>query len=535
MRILAISPFQNSSVAIFNDGIVELFCKEEEFTNIKNDAYPFLAIDFCVKNAAGSIDIALICSDTPSSNTIASLGAYVKKMYNIKEVIDISENYHLQLASLAFYNSQFDKALVVVVDDTGSTVEMYGRESETMFLAEYPANFKTMYQNIRLFDNAPSFQGERDGAYVDGVAQVGVSQVFTSAGNVCQSPLSLQQIVDLSAYGRADVNFTDLYKLRNLPNSGLFHTDQTTNNVSYLKYKNNKVSEITKDNYAEFADFAFQMQIQTQTAIAEMISIALKETNIKKVCIAGNFSTNHVANAFYKKRFPDVEFYIEPLYYGNAIGGAYFVYRDQTQDSRLYQNTKIKVEIPEELQLLDTAYCQLKDISKLISNNKIVGIFDNSISLSNTPFGNRNIVVNACDLFAKDKLQNVSHSLWFQTFGAIMLKEDAIDLFNITETSVVYNSYKLYTVRPSKKELIPSLVHADNTCRILIIDDESSFMFKMLKELKKLTGIGAVLTTELVSSNKIIVSTVADAVECFDTLDLDALWFPAVSKIKTKN
>lgn len=535
MRILAISPFQDSSVAVFNDGTVELFHKEEEFTHTKNDAYPFLAIDYCYKHSPGNIDMALICSDTPSSNTIASLGAYVKKMYHIKEVIDISENYHLQLASQAFYNSQFNKAIIMVINDSGSTVESYGRESETIFLAEYPANFKTMYQNIRLFDNTPSFQITRNETYIDGVSQVGVYQVFTSAGNVCQLPLSFQQIIDLSAYGRADVNCTDLYRLRNLPNSGLFHIDTTTHDVSYLKYKNSKVSEITKDNYTELANFAFQMQIQTQTAIAEMISIALKETNIKKVCIAGKFSNNHVANAFYKKRFPDVEFYIEPLYYGNAIGGAYFVYRDQTQDSRLYQNTKIKIKIPEELQLLDIAYCQLKDISKLLSSNKTVGIFDNSISLSGTPSGNRNIVVNASDLSAKDKLQNVSHSLWFQTFGAIMLKEDVLELFNVTDNPTVHNSYMLYTVKPSKKELIPSLIHADNTCKILIIDDESSYMFKMLKELKKLTGIGAVLTTELVSSNNIIVSTVADAVECFDALNLDALWFPAVSKIKTKN
>jgi len=535
MRIIAISPFQNSSVAILNDGVVESFCREEEFTNIKNDSYPFLALEKCISTAKGTIDVALICSHTQSSDAISSIGAYLKKMHNITEIIDISDNYHLQLASLAFYNSQFDKAVVLVINSTGSIVDFRGREAESIFLAEYPANFKTLYQSVQLFDNIDDAQGEREGAYIDSSGRFGVSKIFKSAGNVCDTTLTFDQIVDLSAYGRAEVNFTNLYKSRNLPNKGLFHVEEETNNAVYLAYKNNKVEDITKENCQEFADFAFQMQIQTQDAISQMLKIVLEQTGVKKVCIAGDFASNACANAYYKNRFSDVEFYFEPLYDGNAVGGAYFVYRDQTQDSRLYNKKMLPSLVDTQVSELDIPYCQLKDISTLISKNKSVAVFDSKIALSTNPIGTRNIIVNACDPDAKNMLRKLTKAPWYQAFGAFILKDDVLELFN-TKSGVISAGLNLsFTIKPSKKELVPGLVHADNTCRLMIIEDETSFMYKMLVQLKKLTGVGAVLTADFTDQNNITVSTAPSALNCFDQSAIDAIWFPEVSKIKTKN
>jgi predicted NodU family carbamoyl transferase len=69
----------------------------------------------------------------------------------------------------------------------------------------------------------------------------------------------------------------------------------------------------------------------------------------------------------------------------------------------------------------------------------------------------------------------------------------------------------------------------------MIIEDETSFMYKMLVQLKKLTGVGAVLTADFADQNNITVSTAPDALNCFDQSAIDAIWFPEVSKIKTKN
>lgn len=532
MRILAISPFQNSSVAIVNDGTVECFYKEEQFSKIKTDPYPFLAIDYCVKNSPGKIDLALICSDTQTSNTIISLGAYLKKMHGITEIVDISENYHLQLASLAFYNSHFDKSLVVVIDNNGSCVSNLGREAETMFIADYPASFKMIYQSIQLFDKDSPIQGQYEDAYIEGNSMFGVSKIFKAAGNVCRTPLSIDQITALSAYGRADINFTNLYKLRNVPNSGLFHQEDETQSPVYLTYKDNKVEEISKENYQEFADFAFQMQIQTQNAVADMISIAIKQHNIKKVCVVGDFASNSIANFFYKKRFPELDFYFETLDYGNSIGGAYFFYRDQTGDGRLYSNKKIKPLIKSEPNDENLLYCQIKDIPRLIASNKSIAVFHNEKFLNSKCLGNRNILLNPCDPESKEKLKELTGALWFEHGRALILKEDAYDLFNIIGS---ISDNVSYTIKLNKKTQVPSIFHHDNSCQLTIIDDESSTMYKILQEIKKITGVGAVLTSDLKLPNGIVVETAQEALDVFDNSKIDAIWFPEFSKIKTKN
>ncbi|HAT64172.1 MAG TPA: hypothetical protein DCS66_06160 [Flavobacteriaceae bacterium] len=45
MRILGISPGHDSSICVINDGEIEFFAKEERFSRIKRDQYPFHVID----------------------------------------------------------------------------------------------------------------------------------------------------------------------------------------------------------------------------------------------------------------------------------------------------------------------------------------------------------------------------------------------------------------------------------------------------------------------------------------------------------
>jgi len=62
MRVVGVSPFHDSSVAIYNDGDIEFFAKEERITRKKRDSRPWKALQLAKNNAKGPIDFAVFAS-----------------------------------------------------------------------------------------------------------------------------------------------------------------------------------------------------------------------------------------------------------------------------------------------------------------------------------------------------------------------------------------------------------------------------------------------------------------------------------------
>ena len=58
MRILALSPSHDSSVAVYSNGQIEFFGKEERFTGYKRDGYPFTTLEKAYDLFKGKIDHA---------------------------------------------------------------------------------------------------------------------------------------------------------------------------------------------------------------------------------------------------------------------------------------------------------------------------------------------------------------------------------------------------------------------------------------------------------------------------------------------
>ena len=78
MRILGISPFHDSSVAVYCDGKIESFYKEERYSRIKRDKHPFKTLDL-VKQEGKKIDLAVICSPTNGDSSLYAYTELLKK------------------------------------------------------------------------------------------------------------------------------------------------------------------------------------------------------------------------------------------------------------------------------------------------------------------------------------------------------------------------------------------------------------------------------------------------------------------------
>ena len=101
--------------------------------------------------------------------------------------------------------------------------------------------------------------------------------------------------------------------------------------------ENEIISDITPENYQKYANWAKNVQSETQRVALETIKKHVDATGVKNVCISGGYGLNIVANSYYVKNLPDVNFYFGSLSddTGIGIGAAMHLYRQLTNDESI--------------------------------------------------------------------------------------------------------------------------------------------------------------------------------------------------------
>jgi carbamoyltransferase len=546
MRILGVSPLHDSSVAIINNGEIEVFYKEERLSKKKRDSNPFLAVERAIQEAKGPIDGAVVGSPACDHPELVTWLNYLKKRANVPIVLDLSKNHHVQHASLAFYNSGFDEAAIIVVDRSGTVHAHSLRESESIYAASYPANFVEVYkqywQDEFRRESLEWLQRQSDNTKCEYSSKslFGVVTVYETATTLIdQHILENGKTMGLASYGKPVENPPKLFSYDNIPNDMLFEREPLD---GYWRAANRKLRKhsqrfITKENYQLYADYAYQVQQQTQEAVCSLIRKAIEKTNLKKVCITGGYGLNIVANHYYTTQFPDVEFYFEPLAddSGNSIGMAMMYYRMETSDTtvRKIKNTFIHGK-PADLSKIEGEVCSVNDIAKILVNDQSVGVFNGLAESGPRALGNRSILFNPLNPAAKDIVNKIKNREWYRPFAAMVLKEDAsmyFDLGNIKECPFMTISFP---VLENAREIIAGVVHADNTCRIQTVSKEDGHTYELLKEFKKISGHGILLNTSFNLAGQPLIEEPNEALEILHTSNLNVVWFPEINKMVRK-
>lgn len=510
MRILGISPFHDSSVCIIKDGKVELFLKEERLTRLKRDMYPWKSINKVLEKYKDKIDRVVVASPFNSEYN-EFLFQYLIKSFNT-EVMDMSGNHHIQHASLAFYNSGFEEALVFVVDRNGSFYEDVGYEAESVFLASYPNEFKPLYKTFAKDE------------------QLGIVKVYESATTLIgQHPLENGKTMGLAAYG-SDKDSLVLFDQEGMPKDRLFDRVKVNNfghnNAVVLKNKKHLITSIvSENNYKDYAEYAHLVQAQTQNQMVKLIEEFVEKTKIKKVCITGGYGLNVVANNFYLENFPDVEFFFEPLAddSGNSIGAAMFIYRELTKDTKInkIKNTFFHGEnYPVDFNFNNTSY---ENIANLLIEGKTIGVYGGLAEAGPRALGNRSILFDPRIVNGKEIVNKIKNREWYRPFGAVMLEEDFLKNFytnNQTKNEFMTVSFK---IKEGFEKIIPAVSHIDNTCRIQTVS--SGHIYELLKVFKEKTGIGILLNTSLNRAGEPLLDTPKQALDMVENTNLDHIWF----------
>ena len=214
-KILGISLTHDSSICIFENGKIVNFLKEERFSKIKRDMYPIKSL-FEISPQEESINVAF-STPTRNDDTYDIVKRIVAKNFKINKDFDYSDEHHLIHANLAFYNSGFDQALVFVIDRNGSIWGNCVRESESVYLASYPNNFKALCKNFWIFENSAheyvnSLKNNDPDCDFNAKSMFGIIKVYESATTLIkQHALENGKTMGLSAYADKNKDYPKLF------------------------------------------------------------------------------------------------------------------------------------------------------------------------------------------------------------------------------------------------------------------------------------------------------------------------------------
>jgi carbamoyltransferase len=303
----------------------------------------------------------------------------------------------------------------------------------------------------------------------------------------------------------------------------------------YKPYLGKNVTSVTEDNYQFFADYAYQVQKQTQFQVENFVYEWVCKTGIKKVCITGGYGLNVVTNGFLLKsdRLKDVEFFFEPLAddTGNSIGAAMHLYRSMSLDSKInkLKDTFFHGDI-EELKIVGQE-CTTTDIANFLMDQKTVAVFNGLAESGPRALGNRSILFDARNKDAKKMVNIIKNREWYRPFAAMILEENFDDYF---ETHGITKSEYMCVSYQSKTDKIPGVVHVDNSCRIQTVSKEIPHIYSLLKEFDNLTGVPVLLNTSFNMAGEALIETQTEAIDCFYNTKIDVLWFPEIGKCLIK-
>ena len=554
MNILAINPGHNGSAALLVDGDLKFYIEEERLSRSKYDGNPFKGMMEALRYG---VDILVLGGTHEEFPRLPWTGedpysGFLRKFNSNLQVINVGNAHHIGHAAGAFYNSGFDEAAAVIVDGSGTRREIDingefknpGFETESIFNCDYEEGIKPVFASYGgNYDTQRviSEDTEMDSAITLVKAYEAVSEYlgfgFIEAGKT----------MGLAPYGKENEFIPSLF-FNGRGNKNVFvpnypagaHVDHSRHPFLTLKedpkawHKDpSKVTDAAKD-------LAWAVQDETQTLVGDLIQKAVDKTGHKNIVIAGGYGLNCVANYYYKKRFPDLNIFVDPISHdgGTAIGLAQLIYYGETKDtekrplSTLYLGPEREENY--DLEGYDTKDVTSADVAKLIAEKNIVTLFQGRSEAGPRALGNRSILYDPTDPKGKDTVNKVKGREWFRPFAGSMLKEyfeEWFDTYGMEETPFMMYAMDFKTEKHGE---VPAITHVDGTCRIQTVTrEQNEAYYDLIEEFRKITGVPILFNTSFNLAGEPLVETLEDALHTMKNCDIDYMYLPEVGKLVT--
>lgn len=555
MNIIGLNLSHDSSACLFVDGQLVYYNEEERLSGEKHTGgIPYFCLEQ-IRKITDKIDYFCISDLSTTHQSHFSCLSYMKKLRfiineNNNHELFCSKPHHPCHASLAFNRSGFDQALVFVWDGAGSPYMLNNGSSciectsvyhfrdtavETLYKKVMTGN-KEITNNLKIRldindEGHPEQLLETNEKIFDlcNVYDIGGAYQYVSENVFKLGPLSSGKLMGLQSYGTCD----DYKKLLDEKNN--LHL-----NEKYFKY-NSSILEELNDN--EKLNIANGLQKSLQHIGLNLIKKYVDLTGIKNIVLTGGVSLNILANSHYVKNLPDCNFYVEPLCgdYGNSIG-AVLLYCNKFGIPINYESLRNKIylspkPIYDNLNLLPNETIQdvkIEYVAQLLNENKMIALFHGASEAGPRALGNRSLLFNPTVKNGKDVVNTIKKREWFRPFACAILKEHTnewFDMMGIEESPFMMYSFQS---KEDKKEIIPSVIHVDGTCRVqTVTEKQNKNFYNIINEFYKLSRIPLLLNTSFNLAGDPLVETIEDALNTLRNSEIEYLYLPDIQKLVT--
>jgi len=433
-------------------------------------------------------------------------------------------DHHHCHAAKAFHSSGFDKSLVLVLDGSGeeeATTLWEAKNGELSRLKSFhlPHSLGRVYSTITEYLGFHAYSGE---GKVMGLASYGKldPDIHEKMSQILSVGQDGEYVVDPNFIHYGEHNFStrftdDLVELFGPPRRP--------------KKRNERIPDVYKN-------IAYSLQLLLEKAAEGLVRRYIRETDLRKVCIAGGVAMNCKMNGVISSLEEVEDLFVHPASHdgGACIGAAMLAIQEEQSDvafeplDHAYYGPEYRdEEIKELLGYAKLQYRRYDDVSlvvaKALEEGQVVALFQGRMEMGARALGNRSILANPLLPDTKKLLNNhVKHREDWRPFCPSVLAEYGKDFFeNLKHPHYMVVATK---VRPEKIHLIPSAVHVDSTARPQFVSQKTNPVFwSIIEEFRRRTGVPVIINTSFNVMGEPIINTPQEAIKCFYSTGIDLL------------
>ena len=305
-----------------------------------------------------------------------------------------------------------------------------------------------------------------------------------------------------------------------------------------LLFKEDIEKSDTPENFKK--NFASSTQKIFEHFFDKILNYISSKNYSSNLVYAGGCALNSSANNILtsKKYFNNFYIPVAPGDNGGAIGAALLVnskyntnckntsnpylgssYNDTDIEQAINSKFKNLIKFKKINKMLET--CEMA--SDMLSKGKVLGWFQEKMEFGPRALGNRSILADPRNPEMKNIINSkIKRRESFRPFAPSVLKEFQNEWF----IGHYNNEYmcSVMVVKENKKNLIPAVVHYDNTSRVQTVTKENNVIYYTLIELfYQKTKVPILLNTSF-NENEPIIMTPLEAIDCLVRTDLDGLF-----------
>lgn len=437
----------------------------------------------------------------------------IQKVINVKNIKQY--DHHLSHAACAFYQSSFNKSIIISFDGGGNdgVFNVYhGCKNEGIKKINFSSSINLGH------------------AYM--LTGYPIKEIQNQKGRLPHDLALAGKIMGLVGYGSSIENWLPSM-IKFYKQTGRWNLNSLGNEIG-LKLSVNSIENQIAYDFAATSQKAFELIFLE--IYNEVLSFC-KNNNIESnnICLTGGAALNVLLNEILiRKKGINKNFFIPPNPDdgGLSLGQLFLLNKEQKQNDITFNGLPILDKNKFNSYLNNRKNKKITDyeLAKYISDGKIVGIIQDDSEVGPRALGNRSIVCDPRFPNMKDVLNSkVKFREWFRPFAPVARDKDANKYFDLSGN--INKNHKFMSFAPKvKKEyrkILPSITHNDGSSRLQVVfEDEDSLFYRILNNIELINPNlpSVILNTSFNIKGKPILSSYEDAFFVLDNTKLDAVY-----------